>query len=183
MTRQPPREFPELFERYHADVWRYLRTMGCRAHEADDLAQETFVEFFQANFKYRSERATLAYLRRVARSQLLMARRADKGLNVPIDDAGDLPDPGEINADADRRTEILRECVSRLPPKYREALRLRFERGLTRSEIARRVKLSEEGVKSRLRRAFEKLQACMKERLTGRSEHGAEKRTGPAPEF
>ena len=73
----------ELIRRYQTGVWRYLRFLGARTAEVDDLVQETFLAVLRGSFEHRSDRQTAAYLRKVARNQLLLARRRQgKELNT-----------------------------------------------------------------------------------------------------
>ena len=73
----------ELVRRYQTGVWRYLRFLGARTAEVDDLVQETFLAVLRGNFEYRSDPQTAAYLRKVARNQLLLA---EQGLREIVGD-------------------------------------------------------------------------------------------------
>ena len=42
--------------------------------------------------------------------------------------------------------EVLRGCVKKLPPKYKEYLRLRYEQGLSYREIGRHIAVSMQAV-------------------------------------
>ena len=64
-----------IIDRHQADVWRYLRYLGADSNDADDLTQETFLALNRAKFQHRSNGETAAYLRTIARNQLLMFRR------------------------------------------------------------------------------------------------------------
>jgi len=65
-------DLESLIRRHQADIWRYL---GATASDADDLTQETFLALGKATFEVRTDRETTAYLRKVARNQLLVMRR------------------------------------------------------------------------------------------------------------
>ena len=60
---------------HQAELWRYLRFLGCEATLVDDLIQETFLSLLQKPFEDRGPATTAAYLRRVARNHYLMALR------------------------------------------------------------------------------------------------------------
>ena len=70
-----PPDFASLVRTHQAGVWRYIRFLGADRTEADDLTQETFLAFARSEFRERCERQTAAYLRVVARNQLLTLRR------------------------------------------------------------------------------------------------------------
>jgi len=69
-------DLESLVRRYQDEVWRYLRYLGATPADAEDLTQENFLALGRAAFEKRSERETAAYLRKVARNQLLMLRRS-----------------------------------------------------------------------------------------------------------
>ncbi len=72
-------DLADLVRDHQASIWRYFRFLGVQAEEADDLTQETFLAMAksirQSKFEQRSPGETAAYLRTVARNQLLMVRR------------------------------------------------------------------------------------------------------------
>ena len=71
----PAIELADLVREYQADLWRYLRYLGCEASEADDLVQETFLALVRKPPELRCREAMPGYLRTTARNQLLMLRR------------------------------------------------------------------------------------------------------------
>ena len=58
-------------------LWRYLRLLGADAHEADDLLQDTFVQFATGE-RTEAPRHVGAFLRGIARNLLLAARRRQR---------------------------------------------------------------------------------------------------------
>ena len=65
-----------LIEAQQRPLWRYLRLLGADAHEADDLMQDTFVQF--ASTKRDNLQSPVAFLRGIARNLLLAARRRQR---------------------------------------------------------------------------------------------------------
>ena len=64
-----------LIRQHQAQIWQYLRYLGANPAEADDLTQETFLALIRASYEDRGEAAFQAFLRKIARNQLLMLRR------------------------------------------------------------------------------------------------------------
>jgi RNA polymerase sigma-70 factor, ECF subfamily len=69
MQVHPERDAAEVVRRYQAEVWRYLRYLGASAELADDLTQETFLQFLRAPYEERGPGSRAAWLRTVARNQ------------------------------------------------------------------------------------------------------------------
>ncbi len=161
-------ELADLVREHQVGVWRYLRFLGCDAPEADDLTQETFLAVMEKPFDVRSRRETAAYLRTVARRRLLMhCRKRDRELIV-----GDLQAAEVVWAAAAGDNglgdylDALRQCLqSAIDERTREALQLQYHNGSSRREIAERLDLAAEGVKTLLRRARASLRACVERNL------------------
>lgn len=153
---------------HQAELWRYLRFLGCEATLVDDLIQETFLSLLQKPFEDRGPATTAAYLRRVARNHYLMALRRSARTPAFEDlDAADRAwqrfgreDGGETYLEA------LRDCYSKLKAKAHRALQLRFKEKMPRTEIARTLEMSEDGVKSLMRRSRKLLRECVQRRIS-----------------
>src|SRR5688572_14786756 len=59
-------------------VWRYLRGQGARAHDADDLTQETFLVALRRDATRLEPAAAAAFLQHTARYLFLRRRRGDR---------------------------------------------------------------------------------------------------------
>jgi len=161
--------FEALVRTHQQGVWRYLRFIGCSRAEADDLAQETFLAVWKSGFEEINQAASASYLRTTARSRFLMMLRT-KGRRPRESDLA------EVDADWvmltggapetwDERIEVLLRCLQQVQGKAREALDLCYCDGLTQAQIAGRIGMKPEGVKTLLRRAIEKLRQCMELKL------------------
>lgn len=156
-----------LVRAHQTGIWRYLRALGCSAAEAEDLTQETFLEVLRRPFEQRNEKSSAAYLRLVARHQMLMVRRKGgrevglaevEGIDAEWNEyAGD--DGGGL------KVEALKECLKGLDERERRALELRYKDEIPREEIGRALDLSDGGVKNLMERARDKLKRCMERRL------------------
>lgn len=162
-------ELAALVEVHQAGVWRYLRFLGCDRAEAEDLVQETFLTVFRQGFEVRSPAETAGYLRAVARNQLLMARRKQQKAPPSVDLVLAESVWAEA-ADGDGLSDYLvalEQCLAQaVTPRVRAALELHYAQQATREEIAARVGLAVEGVKTLLRRARAVLRDCVERRRT-----------------
>lgn len=161
-------DFEALVHTHQAGVWRYLRFIGCSRTEADDLVQETFLAVWKSGFEQYSDAATAAYLRTTARSRFLMMLRT-RGRRPKESDLAEVDADWMALAEDgdgwDERVEVLQKCMQPVTGKAREALDLCYRMGLTQAEIAAKLDMKPEGVKTLLRRVIEKLRECMEAKL------------------
>ena len=141
-------------------VWRYLRALGASAAEADDLAQETMLAALR-----RAEAPAQALLLGIAKHQWLRSRRfwqrrREREVAAAVDELWQ-----RSAADGgDELLDRLRECLARLQPRAREALELHYRDGLAWPEVAARVGLLPNGIKTLAQRSRQALRTCI-ERL------------------
>jgi RNA polymerase sigma-70 factor, ECF subfamily len=160
-SHKPPGELAELVRTHQAGVWRYLRFLGADESQADDLAQETFLAAWAKPFVEHSPAATRAYLRTIARNLYLMALRKQR--RQPTLERLEAADDvwRRLTRDDDDWLDDLRDCLEALTDRARQAIDLCYRDGCSRSEIGRALGLSEDGVKSLLRRSRETLRSCI----------------------
>ncbi len=163
MQNQAPPDLAQLVHQYQADVWRYLRYLGASAADADDLTQETFLAVVRSTFVEHSPQQTAAYLRTVARNQLLQARRrqgrevstvafaaAEQVWSTAVDTPGT---SGFLAALAD--------CLAQLEGRARAAIDGFYRDHRSREELATVLDMKPDGVKTLLRRTRDILRQCI----------------------
>lgn len=151
-----------VYERHGERVQRLCQRLLARPADAEDAAQEVFLELFQraGSFDGRARFSTWLHrltvnlcLRRLERERL---RRAS---SLPEGEDG-LLDPRDSPPEALTRTEArqhLEALLARLSPEHRGVLVLRELEGLSYREIAAALAVPEGTVMSRLARARERL--------------------------
>ena len=160
-------DLERLMTTHQADVWWYLRLLGCEPNEADDLAQETFVEVLGSHFVWQGDAAALGFLRTIARRRYARRREAN---NTAIDIA-DLDDADQTweslneGAARDEQLDALGHCLEALDERSRRALELQFHEGLERAAIAKALNVRELNIKAILQRAKAALRDCLTRRL------------------
>ena len=157
---------------HQASIYRYLQYLGAR-EAAEDLTQETFLAAFRtgsppdmANVPLRS-----AWLRGISRNLLLAHFRRRHADPVRIDseylrqaeDVWAAQFPG-AESESDY-ADALRKCVEALDQKDRHMLKLRYADRTSRAEMARQAQMSEDGIKSLMRRIRSRLGQCVRRRL------------------
>lgn len=162
-----------LLMRAQEVAWRFSIAVCGHADDAEDAMQEALIKTYRYVGRIREPRAFRPWLYRTVRNACLMSRR--KKVDEPVrlqsfDDVRpgpdgplklDAPHPGRNpeqlaeNAGLRRR---LRKALRVLPGPYRAIVFLREMEGLSTREVARVMGMSEDNVKTRLRRARVALQ-------------------------
>ena len=162
--------FAEIVGRYERQVRALCAKMLGSTGAGDDAAQEVFLEVWRACPRYDGRGQFRSFLFTAARNRCLKARRRRSPVTVPLDDSGEarstvaaVPDQIEALLAAERAQQMNR-LVSRLPPKLREAIWLRFSAELEYREIAAILGRSEEAVRSRVFDAVRRLRSQIERR-------------------
>lgn len=160
----PAVDLGDLVREHQADLWRYLRYLGCEAAEADDLVQETFLALVRQPPELRSPEAMAGYLRTAARNQLLMLRRR-QGRELAT---ADLELAENVWAEATDESglsnwlEALADCLkTAITERTRKAIDLFYRDRVSRAEVARQLAMAPDGVKTLLRRGRSALRTCV----------------------
>ena len=157
-----------VVETHQVGLWRYLRFLGCDPATADDLCQETFLAVLRAPFADYDPAATARYLRTVARN--LVRKQARRQAHAPsreeLDRVEDLWEQRAADDGGEAYVEAVSSCLQRLDDAQRRALELRYTSESSRAQMGRELALSEDGVKSLLRRARAALRLCVERRMS-----------------
>lgn len=161
--------FRTLVARFQDRVYRTAYSLLRSAEEAEDVAQEVFVEVYQTVGRFRGEAALSTWLYRLATSRALHHRRrlqarkrfafftsllgfANQVLHEPPDHAH----PQALLEGA-QQLRALQQHISRLPAQQQIAFTLRHEQELSYEEIAAVLGTTVAAVESLLFRARQTL--------------------------
>ncbi len=149
-------DFEALYARYSRDVHRFALYLCGNAHEAEDIASETFVRAWTSGGEVRAATAK-SYLFTIARNcylQGLRHRKRETQMDEDVSDSAANP-----HADTESRIELGRVLaeLQRMPEIDRTVLLLRVQEGMPYQEIAGAVGLSLSAVKVKIHRARLKL--------------------------
>lgn len=143
-----------LYEQCADDILRYLVKLTGQRHDAEELLQEAFARAMDSGLT--GVRSPRAWLFRIATNAARdRARSKARRPTAELSDAE--PDQRPV---FDVEVDLLHRALSDIPFDDATALLLRFDAGLTAAEIAALDGLSEEAVKSRLRRAKERFMSA-----------------------
>lgn len=158
----------QVVEEHYLPVWRYLRFLGCPDSLADDLAQETFVRLLDRPIALDDPAALSAYLRAIARNLYFKSIR--KARSEPawqdLDQAQAAWEPHASPRDWEPYREAVRSCLEGLEERDRDLLGKYYGRKDSRAAAAAAFGMTEEGLKTQLRRLKDRLQRCVQGKLS-----------------
>jgi RNA polymerase sigma-70 factor (ECF subfamily) len=162
-----PADLESLWRDHGVDLQRFLRVLGASHAEAEDCAQEAFLQVLRTPPEPGN---TAAWLRTVAKNAFLKSLRQTRKV-VAVDMQAIEQDWADVAGDdgAQSRVEALKQCISLLNERERRALHLRYTMNASREVMAEDLGLSEGGVKNLLERVKDKLRECAERRLKGDS--------------
>lgn len=164
--------FKILVEKYKDRVYNTCLGFLHNRHDAEDVAQEVFIEVYESIDSFREEAALSTWLYRISVNKSLELIRRQKRkkrwaffrsmLNVDEDpdrfeDRDYFDHPG-VALEQKERTELLMKAIDSLPESQRTALTLHKFEGLSYKEIATVMKTSLSAVESLIFRAKRNLE-------------------------
>lgn len=148
----------ELAAMYQDNLFAVAFNICQNTQDAEDVIQDTFVQYYTTKKEFDSEEHIFAWLIRVAVNKAKNVTRTFWRRNkVSIEDFT------EMLAFETPKSETLFETVMQLPEKYRIVIHLYYYEDYSVGEIAKILKLSESNVKTRLMRGRAKLREVLKE--------------------
>jgi RNA polymerase sigma-70 factor (ECF subfamily) len=166
----------ECIEQHSPEVYRLALRLTRDEAAAEDVVQETFLSAFKGIDQFDGRARIRTWLYRIAYNAALMHHRRSGPEHIPVDEASD-PDDGEVVPQAlfdwcclpepelDRaevRAELER-AIRAMPEKLRAVFVMRELEELSTEATAEALTVSEEVVKTRLRRG----RMWLRERLAG----------------
>jgi len=157
--------FEELVRRHETRVYRVaLRLLGS-PDEAEDAAQEAFVQVWQALPAFRGESSVSTWLYRIVTNRCLSLMEARRGYE-PLSERYEAPTAGPQRAtETHDALAALKKAVLHLTPEQRVPLVLRELEGRSYDEIAEILEISVPAVKGRLHRARLEVVVAMRQWL------------------
>lgn len=161
--------FRVLVERYQDRIYQTVLALLRSPEEAEDVAQEVFVEVYQTVARFRGEAAFSTWLYRLATSRALKNRRKARTkkrfahfaslLGFDNEVLHEVPDHAHPLAllEGQQLLRLLLDHVARLPDAQQVAFTLRHEQELSYEEIAAVLNTSVSAVESLLFRARQTL--------------------------
>jgi RNA polymerase sigma-70 factor (ECF subfamily) len=160
--------FEELYQRHNRRVYSLCLRMTGNVSEAEDLAQEVFIQLFRKIGSFRGESAFTTWLHRLTVNQVLMHFRKRGVRMEQTTEDGETPTQivkGTENPNAMPVVDriALDKAIAQLPPGYRTVFTLHDIEGHEHEEIARMLGCSVGTSKSQLHKARMKLRGLLRQ--------------------
>ena len=144
-----------ILTRFGDSILRYAYTYLHNMSDAEEVLQDTLVQFLKTAPEFESENHEKAWLLRVAANLSKNRIRYNK-----LREADELNE--ELVAEEREDLSFVWEAVKSLPVKYREVIHLFYHEGYQTAQIAKVLGRNESTVRSDLRRGREKLKEVLK---------------------
>jgi RNA polymerase sigma-70 factor, ECF subfamily len=183
--------FEFLYELHSRRVYALCLRMVSNPSDAEDLAQEAFLQLFRKIATFRGESAFSTWLHRMTVNVVLMRLRKKA---LPVASLEETTEPDEDGSGprkdigaADLRLSgavdrvNLERCIDRLPPGYRTVFVLHDVQGYEHNEIAGIMGCSVGNSKSQLHKARTRLRDLLQEEIREQARqerHAAKTQTG-----
>lgn len=160
--------FDALVQKYQQDVYRLAYRITQSVDDAQDLAQETFLQVYRALKGFRRHSSFYTWLYRIA-VHLCVHHRQRSGRIVPVAEIPESPadsaQPLHDLLEAEQRQAVAM-AIAALPSQQRAALTLRVHQNLSYRDIGTILQCSEGAARANVFHAIHKLRA----QLAGSSE-------------
>jgi len=172
-TEGDQRAYAELMGRYRDAIYYMLLKMVNNASDAEDLTIEAFGKAFKNITQYAPNYAFSTWLFKIATNNCIDFIRKKKTSHVSLDHSNEehekatkdiqapVLDPEETLIN-EQKIRLMRSLVSKLKPRYRKLIELRYFNELSYEEIAEELELPIGTVKAQLFRARELLYNILK---------------------
>ena len=167
-TKGDQKAYTELLDRYRDAIYFMLLKMVNNASDAEDLTIEAFGKAFKNIDQYAPNYAFSTWLFKIATNNCIDFIRKKKANTISLDQNDDDDDkaPTDIMAPVldpeeslikEQKLKLMRSIVSRLKPRYRKLIELRYFKEYSYEEISEELELPIGTVKAQLFRARELL--------------------------
>jgi RNA polymerase sigma-70 factor (ECF subfamily) len=166
--------YAELLGRYRDAIYFMLLKMVNNPSDAEDLTIEAFGKAFKNINQYTPNYAFSTWLFKIATNNCIDFIRKKKTNTLSIDQVSPLEDSAPMSIPTDtpdpeehlitrQKEALMRTIVSKLKPRYRKLIELRYFQELSYEEISAELELPIGTVKAQLFRARELLYNILKD--------------------
>jgi RNA polymerase sigma-70 factor (ECF subfamily) len=159
--------YDELFQVHTQKVYRFALARIENPSLAEECVQAALAKAIPKLGEYRGEASLLTWLCAFCRFEILNLRRKERIRGQEVELSDDLPaigraleltgashlEPPEAQLLSKEMAHLIRNLLDHLPGRYGDILEWKYEEGLSVSEIARRLQVTQAAAQSTLARA------------------------------
>lgn len=156
--------FGVIVERYYRAAYSSAYAVLGNAGDAEEIAQETFVQAWQKLDRLREPAALPGWIWRIARDTALKHIRKHRRMKAMaiVPEKGESDQPHQPLVEAEEKQALL-AAIEQLPEEMREALIMKFWEEMEYEEMAERTGASAAALYQRVCRGLKKLRDALKE--------------------
>lgn len=166
----------ECLKDYGDLVWSIAKRFSKSNADAEDAAQEVFVELWQKAARFDPEIASeTTFIAMIARRRLIdRLRRARSNIEVESLDLDVFTHAGDSQHDAELQDEAAKvaKCLERLPDQQQQVIAMSVHQGASHRVIAQQLDIPLGTVKTFARRGLIQIRDCMSRRMVPQVEGG-----------
>lgn len=159
-----PAEFVARLTANQGALYNFIASLMGELEQANDVLQETNLKLCRKAAQYDAQQPFLRWAYVFARNEVMSWRTRQARSRVVFDEAlvGKIAALFEsVESEAERELAVLERCVAKLPPRQRELIASRYDRGETVQDIATRLGLPENATAALFYRLRKALAACV----------------------
>ena len=157
--------FEKLVGDFKARIFSMSMGMLGNREDALDATQEVFIKIFRSISSFKGDSSLSTWIFRITKNVCIDTLRKNKAVfedEIPETLADtSLPTPEEALLLCQKK-DLVKSCIKKLPLNYKTVLLLREYEGMSYSEIAETLEISEGTVKSRIARSRQYLLKLLK---------------------
>lgn len=157
-----------IIDKYQAPLERYLRRIGVKDHDIDDVMQNTFLKAYVNINSFNCDKGKFSsWVYRIAHNESItfLKKSGRSAITVDDDTLWEVIESAEdISLDTDKLKlrEAVSDAISKLDQKYAEPIVLHYIEGKSYQEISYILKIPVSSVGVRISRAKLKLKNLLK---------------------
>jgi RNA polymerase sigma-70 factor, ECF subfamily len=162
--------FEDLYNKHYRRVYSLCLRMTANVADAEDLAQDVFIQVQRKLASFRGDSAFTTWLHRIAVNQVLMHFRKRSVRSEMTTETGEMPE--HVTAIEKKQAAVpvidriaLVAAVDKLPNGYRTVFLLHDVEGYEHEEIAKVLGISAGTSKSQLHKARMRLRSMLRKRV------------------
>lgn len=164
MTKE---EYKILFKEYYNALSNFALTILRDKSMAEDAVQEVFVKMWQKHQEIKDEEGIKSYLFTATRNKCIeMLRKQKLDAELRLENERRIELSASMNMDEEAEKYLMKEklycSIRQLPPKCQQVFTMSKLNGLTYTEIANQLSISQKTVESQMGKAMKLLREYMK---------------------
>lgn len=174
MDSRQEKDFQELFNANNKKVFNISLNIVQNTEDAEDIAQEVFIEVFHSLHLFKEQSAVSTWIYRIAVNKSLDFLRSKKRKKrfafltqlfhpesgEQLHEVSHFDHPGVVLENKER-SQILFAAINELPENQKTAFVLHKMEGFPQKEVAQIMSLSEKAIESLIQRAKENLKKLL----------------------